>query len=301
MPAERLALYTTMYPGVEPYLRDWYTSVRAQTESGFELCVGLDGLSPADVTRAVGLEFQARWIPGARPTTPARLRSDAITQLVRDYDAVIFVDSDDVLLPARVAAARQQLARADVTGCALEIMDHAGQPVGAQFCPPSGIASATLLPRWNVFGLSNTAYRSATLDACLPVPDDCVLVDWLLATRAWSNGARLEFDATPHMRYRQYDANLAPVLQPFSGHQVLIATSRVLEHYRCMLDVEWELGRHERAALEAERRRVSTFDAAVRRDKSRLDAYVTALNRLPAMHVWWWQVAHPDLEHVWSN
>jgi hypothetical protein len=290
-----------MYPGVEPYLQDWHASVLAQTDTAFDLCVGLDGLSPADVTRAVGMELDGRWMPAVGPTTPARVRSEAITQLVREYDAVIFVDSDDVLLPERVAAARKLLARADVTGCALDIVDQAGRPVGAQFGPPAGLTTAALLPRWNIFGLSNTAYRSDTLGACLPVPDDCVLVDWLLATRAWSNGARLEFDAAPRMRYRQYEANVAPVLQPFNGRQVLVATSRVLEHYRCMLDLQWELGPRERAALESERRRVSRFDLAVRRDSDRLDAYVTALNRLPALHVWWWQVANPELEYVWSN
>lgn len=301
MRTDRLALYTTMYPGVEPYLKDWYASVQAQTDTEFDLCVGLDDLTPADISRAVGMDLGARWMPAASPTTPARVRSEAIAQLVHEYPAVIFVDSDDVLLPDRVAAARELLTRADVTGCALEIMDHAGRPVGARFGPPAGVASAALLPRWNVFGLSNTAYRASTLRACLPVPDDCLLVDWLLATRAWSGGARLEFDATPHMRYRQYEANVAPMLPPFSGRQVMTATGRVLEHYRCMLDVEWELGSRERAALEAERNRVSGFDAAMRQDGRRLDRYVSALNRLPVMHVWWWQVAHPDLERVWRN
>ena len=28
----RLALYTTVYPGVERYLADWYASVRRQTD-----------------------------------------------------------------------------------------------------------------------------------------------------------------------------------------------------------------------------------------------------------------------------
>jgi hypothetical protein len=301
MSAERVALYTTMYPGVEPYLRDWHASVLAQTDTDFDLCVGLDGITSAAVAEAIGTTPDARWMPARSPATPAQVRSDAMLQLVGDYAAIIFVDSDDVLLPTRVAAARGMLTRADVIGCALEIMDVSGRPVGAQFGPPTGSASAALLPRWNIFGLSNTAYRTSALRGCLPVPDDCVLVDWLLATRAWANGARLAFDATPHMRYRQYDANVAPMLQPFSGPQVMVATSRVLGHYRCMLDEPWKLGQRERAALEVERRRVSTFDAAMRQDPRRLDLYVTALNRLPAMHVWWWQVANLDLEQVWSN
>ena len=301
MRPDRLVVYTTIYPGAEPYLTDWYASVHAQTDQRFDLCIGLDLLTSSDVARAIGTVPDAQWVGPIQGATPARIRSDAMALLVEQYPAVVFVDSDDVLLPSRVAAARRMLERADVAGCALDMMDAEGRALGIRFKPPVGADSAALLPRCNVFGLSNTAYRSATLRRCLPVPDECVLVDWLLATRAWSNGASFAFDATPHMRYRQYPSNVAPMLQPFDDQQVMTATARVLDHYRCLLDMSWDLPRGQRAALEGERRRVVGFEAAMRQDARRLTEYVTHLNRLPPVHVWWWQVANPELEQVWTS
>ena len=38
----RIGVYTTVYPGVEPYLLDWYRSLRQQTDQEFQLWIGLD-------------------------------------------------------------------------------------------------------------------------------------------------------------------------------------------------------------------------------------------------------------------
>ena len=32
-----------------------------------------------------------------------------------------------------------------------------------------------------------------------------------------------------------------------------------------------------------------------------LERYVTQLNALPRRYLWWWSVAHPELEHLWSH
>jgi hypothetical protein len=297
---ERLAVYTTMYPGVEPWLGGWAESLRAQTDREFDLCIGLDVLSPAAAEAAAGRPLSAEWMQGNSGDTPARIRSRAIEYLAGRYDAVVFVDSDDLLHPSRIAAARLMLDGADVCGCALDIMDPAGRNLGVVFPAPPAADPASLLPRYNAFGLSNTAYRSDTLHSCLPIPDDCELVDWLLATRAWAGGARLTFDDTPRMRYRQYPSNVAPVLQPFSEQQVVAATARVLTHYRCVLDGAWPVPAGNRLALEQERARVTRFDRAARRRPGMLAAYVDALNALPAAVIWWWLVAHPALETIWN-
>lgn len=301
MPAESLAVYTTVYPGVEPWLPTWADSIAAQTDRRFDLCIGLDALEPDAVQAAAGRPLAAEWMEANPGDTPARIRSRAIEYLAGRYAAVVFVDSDDLLHPSRIAAARLMLDGADVCGCALDIMDPGGRPVGVVFPAPPGADAASLLPRYNAFGLSNTAYRSDTLQHCLPIPDECELVDWLLATRAWSAGARLSFDDTPRMRYRQYPANVAPVLQPFSEGQVVAATARVLAHYRCVLDGGWPVPAGNRRALERERARVAAFDRAARRRPGMLAAYVEALNALPPVVIWWWLVAHPELEAVWSS
>ena len=299
MCAERLALYTTIYPGVEPYLAEWFRTVDAQTDREFDLWIGLDTLSPADVAAACGRPCTADWVR-AIDATPAEIRSRALETVAEQYAGVILVDSDDLLHPSRVSAARRMLREVDVAACALELLDPDGRPLDVVLAPPAGTDAVELLPRYNVFGFSNTAYRSAALRQCLPFPADCALIDWLLATRAWSAGATLAFDPTPRMGYRQHPAGMAPVLPPFGEAQVLAATGRVLAHYDALLDRDWPLPAGPREALESERTRVAAFDAAIRHRPELLPEYVDALNRLQPARVWWWLVANPKLEAVWN-
>ena len=301
MPAERVALYTTVYAGVERYLAPWYRSVQAQTDTDFDLWISVDGLAPDAVARAIGEVPAARWLEAAPGESPARLRTVALERLVTAYPAVVFVDSDDVMHPSRVAAARAALRDHDVTACALEIIDRNGSAVGAVFEPPDGAALDTLLVHHNVFGLSNSAYRSDLLRRCLPAPADCLLMDWLLVTRAWTAGASLGFDRTPRMSYRQYAGNVARVLPPFAPAYVLQATERVLNHYRCVLDPAWPLPQCHRETLGRAQDVARAFHAAITGSAATLTRYIEALNQLPPRYVWWWCVAHPELEDAWSN
>jgi hypothetical protein len=73
-----------------------------------------------------------------------------------------------------------------------------------------------------------------------------------------------------------------------------------------VLDPAWRGARDalasRRALVVAAHARARTFRDAVVTDPARLDAYVEALNALPAARIaaaWWWMVAHPDLEGMW--
>jgi hypothetical protein len=298
---ERLALYTTVYPGVEEYLFAWYKSVLAQTDCNFDAWIGVDGLNLSAVIAAMGADASARWVIAAKSDSPAQIRQKAIARMIKKYPAVVFVDSDDVLEPTRVEAARESLQENDVSGCAMRIMDEDGYDLGVVFEPPDGVDIATILPRNNVFGLSNTAYRSRTLCRCLPIPPDCVLVDWFLITRAWTLGARVDFDFTCRMAYRQHPRNTARVLPPFTPQQVTLATERVLDHYTFVLENIPELQPQHRAKLEVARDRVKAFHTSIKDSPNTLHQYVRALNKLPSNHIWWACVAHPKLEEVWKN
>lgn len=301
MSSPRLALYTTIYPGVERWLGAWWTSVQRQTDRAFDLWIGVDALTVADVCAALGEEPAAEWVLAEPGDTPAGLRQRAIGALVERYDGVVFADSDDVLDASRIAAARAALASHDVSACALRIMDEHGGDVGVVFEPGPGEDAAALLPRYNVFGLSNSAFRCEVLRRCLPVQRECVLFDWMIAARAWALGARMCFDRTPRMRYRQHPANTARVLPPFSAAQVMRAAEHVRVFYRCVLDDTVPLPTPYRDAFAAAGARVETFMRTLSASPARLAQYVDRLNRLTPQYVWWWCVAHPDLEDVWSH
>jgi hypothetical protein len=297
----RLALYTTVYEGVEKYLKDWYESVQRQTDSDFDLYIGCDRLQPSEVETITRQSIHANWVESIN-ANPVQLRESAIRKILRNnHPAVIFVDADDMLHPTRVEAARETMRRASVGGCALDIVTETGESTGFRFGPTGLIDLTESLPRCNFFGMSNTVYRADLLEQCLPIPPDCVIMDWFLITRAWAAGAAIEFDSTRRMYYRQHPANLARVLPPFSAEYAKKATDLVLRHYVTVLRDIPELSESIRKILVAAQERVRTFHSVVVLDEPRLAEYVCALNQLPPTFTWWTCVAHPELEHLWNS
>jgi hypothetical protein len=298
---QRLALYTAMYPGARPFLEAWYRSVRAQTDAGFDLWITTDQIDVSEVVEVLGEAPAATWLAAPAGASPAQVRQLAIDEMTQAYPAVVFTDCDDVLHPSRVASARAALAEHDVAACALWFMDADGRGLGPVFAPADPMAWDALLPRCNAFGLSNTAYRSSVLRDCSPLPPAAPLADWLLATRAWASGASLWFDPMPRMGYRQHGANIARVLGPFTPGQVRTATEYVLGHYELVLQGGWKLPCTHAEAIRQAQERTTQFAETIVCSPVRLREYVAALNRLTPQYVWWWYVAHPELEAMWTN
>jgi hypothetical protein len=128
-----LALYTTVYPGVESYLADWYGSVLDQTDRDFQLWIGLDAIDAETAAQYMGGSVDAMWIQAGEGATPAQVRQRAWETLVGRCDEVVLVDSDDVLLPSRVATAREMLRASELAGCALQLVDAGGADLGLTF------------------------------------------------------------------------------------------------------------------------------------------------------------------------
>jgi hypothetical protein len=159
-----------------------------------------------------------------------------------------------------------------------------------------------LLPRHNVFGLSNTAWRSTLLRRCLPIPATAVLVDWFLATQAWLLEARLAFDDDIGMDYRQHGANMVRVVPPFSSEQVARETGHTRRHYDLVLASAPLAAAPERLAEVARAaEEVACFQREVVMKPEWLDRYVAALNTTAAAPVWGRVVACPEFRHMWTS
>ena len=294
------ALYTTIYPGVERFLADWYRSVLEQSDQDFDLVIGVDGVDLSAVIKALRESPRATWVPAAAGASPAQVRQNAFEMIARAYQAVVFVDSDDILMPQRVAAARQMLETYDVVASAMLLVDEDGGALNFIFNMPSGEDPTEWLLRGNVFGLSNTAYRTKVLEYCLPVPFNCILVDWYLATRSWLSGARLGFDPSIQMAYRQHGQNMASPLPPFTPARILAATRYVRQHYATMLQVI-QPGDLRRVDFEKMYNHIGEFYGTIHSRTDVLERYTAALNQLPGRSVWWACVAHPELEELWRS
>ncbi len=299
---ETVALCTAVYPGVEPFLGDWYRSVEQQTTWPTQIWIAVDGLSVDAVIARFGGSLQINWVQAEPGDTPALVRQRLLERVVATCGQVILADSDDLLHPQRVAAACDRLRHSDLTACGLRLVDAQGEPMGETILRlPAHGAPETVLPRHNVYGLSNTAWRSSVLRRCLPIPARVEIVDWYLATRAWLCGFRLDFDDGAHMDYRQHGNNMVCVQGPFTPEQIRRDTERVLHHFEMVQQVPLE------GALVARRKRLAEVAADVERfqhvvlaDGERLERYVKALNTLQSQPLWWVSVAHPALHTFWS-
>lgn len=298
---KRAALYTVAYPAAACFLRDWYRSVENQTESSADVWISLDCMTEQNVEKVVGKRPAAHFLQHEHGSSPARIRREALRIIAEQYETVILTDSDDILEPRRTESALRDLERADLSACGLRVVDRCGRDRGMIFGPGDAAIDAAFLARWNVFGLSNTAWSANLLRRCLPFDDGCCLIDWLLATRAMSHGARMTFNPEPLMAYRQYEANTVQVAAPFSPQGISVAAARVLGHYSRVLGGRELLSDPLQQQLSLARTRLLRFIAWAHTSPIRLEVYAAALNAMPVRGVWWWCVANPELEHIWNR
>jgi hypothetical protein len=316
MAGRRTAVCTAVYPGIEPWLPELCASIAGQTDRDFDVVVILDGLPERTWLERGGRMLAARILQAPAGKTAAEVRNILLANACTSHEALVLVDGDDVMLPERVAAARIDLQRFDVTGCAMELMDQDGRPLGhvfgglrrgdlpradAQACGPAdaqacGPADARAcgpkddryIFESNRFGMGNTAWRSAALSACLPVPADCVAADWYVATRARLQGRRFRFDPVPRMRYRQHPNNVAGVLPPFSPDRLLRGARLAAGHFRHVLDLaEAAPGTRYRERLEGASRRVGRFLERAVSDPRWLALFAEELGRSGPLDAWW--------------
>ncbi|WP_321401331.1 hypothetical protein [Maridesulfovibrio sp.] len=294
------ALYTTIYPGEELYLKPWFDSVAAQTDNDFDIVIGLDAFTPEQVFEHVGQEFEARFVSADAGATPVEVRTKPIELIINEYDQVVFTDSDDVLFPQRVERAKKQLQHCDLTACALEIINEDGSAAGQLFPLKENATLEELLPFANVFGLSNTAYRCELLRRVLPVPCECVMMDWFMATKAWFLGAEIYRDSAPMMSYRQHGSNTARVLAPFTEKQIINGFRLLKLHYSLLSDHVLADYPDKMELFRGADTRLDIFIDSMK-DEAKLNTYLISLNKLEEEHIWWSWLAHPQLEEIWKN
>lgn len=295
----RTALYTTVFPNAIPFLSAFSRSIDAQSDNDFDLWVSLDRLTVEEVEPLLGNGIQPQWVGSHDAAdSPATIRQRAWEQIVQHYDRVIFVDSDDVLGPERVAQAKRGLSQADVYACALDLINENGTRYGKAFRAGDVQDWKVFLASRNVFGLSNTAYRSDVLRNCLPLAETTALIDWHLINRAIHMDAKLLFDNSCHMSYRIYAASMARVLPPFDVDYIRYATDVVLRHYDVLRPYIATDHQHTQQ-IDDQRKNVALFASL---SLPLLEEYVRRLNTNgSSIYLWWDCVAHKELKWLWMS
>jgi hypothetical protein len=298
---DKVAVFTTVYPEGLKFLFHFFNSISEQIDRNFDLWIGLDRINEEDLIAYELDRFRVIFVKRAENESNISLRRRTIELMIENYYGIIFVDSDDILAPARVSISRSFLKTYDLYGCAMKIINEDGTDMNNTLRMPPGTDLSSLIPRFNIFGLSNTSYSTSMLHKCLPFPDDCLLLDWFLSTRAWFHGAKIYFDPMELMSYRQWSLNTARVVPPFTPEQILISTELVLQHYHFVLTSIPEISDSNRNNYEKIQSNIKLFYDSINQYPIVFQEYIQQLNQLRSYHIWWTCVAHPELESIWKK
>ena len=123
-----------------------------------------------------------------------------LKQVVEDYDAVLFLDIDDIPEQALVHIAKINAKEYDVTAFAMKLVNEQNEEFGR-------FGKEVDLSEYNIYGFGNTVWRSDALRKLLPIDLNDKPIDWQLANKAYSEGFSMHFERLPLIRYRQYGKN----------------------------------------------------------------------------------------------
>lgn len=165
----RLATYINLYNCDIAHLSEWDNGMRKQIDWDYEI-----------------VYYRAEHI------------NDTLLNTIDDYDAVLFLDIDDIPQPALISAAKQYAEKHDVTAVGMWMVED-GEITGLFGAP-------TNITEYNVHGLGNTVYRTEVLKDILPI-DIVWPLDYHLAKKAHEAGYELAFKSLPLIHYRQYGQN----------------------------------------------------------------------------------------------
>lgn len=228
----KAAFFSVVYPGVEAYLVDFFSSLEKQTSANFDLVIANDGLDTLDVS-AYLLKTRVVTVTG----TPAQIR-EAGLKFLRDqgYELVIFGDSDDYFSANRVEIALELLQSYDVVVNELDLVDERGGLLQSGYLSkrvvPGAEIPAEFIRDKNIFGLSNTAVRVSSLPK-QGIPSELVAVDWFLFGIMLEGGAKAVFSSASCTSYRQHGSNTAGLARQ-SPQKILPAVRVKAIHYAAM-------------------------------------------------------------------
>lgn len=289
----KTAVYTTFYPAMLKYANDFLYSVVEQSDSEFDLWIALDGLEPDQIKLPKSLK--ANYYQNKQAQNNIDLRKQALKEITANYEAVVLVDSDDILYPNRVKVAKKSLLRHDVYACSLDLITENGKDLGLKFRASNREDWLGFLINKNIFGFSNTAYRSNILKDIIAIPNQTIMMDWLVVLKALVNkNAQLYFDSNIHMAYRQYESNTNNIVSPLSAENIKRATSLLISH-QSIFKNELESFNY----FQEHFANISVFANYIENGEN-IENYLKELNKKKTVFYWFEQVAYKELEYLWN-
>lgn len=234
----KVAFFSVVFPGAEPYLNDFFKSLEKQSYKEFALVVVNDGLTCfSDYMK----EYKDLSIIEIKfSDSPAKIREYGLKYLgEQGYHYVVFGDSDDYFPENRVKIALDYLVDYDIMVNDLTIVDNKknildDRYLSTRLTNKQVIDGSCILDK-NFMGLSNTAVRVEILRD-LTIPSELIAVDWYMYTVLLQRGRRAVFTDDTITYYRQHDNNLVG-MNKFDDEMLLRGLDVKMRHYTALSSI----------------------------------------------------------------
>ena len=212
-----VAFLTTIFPMKKQFLIDFFDSLCIQTYSNFDVIVVNDGY---DNLSDIIVKYQnLSIIELPYSSTPAKNREYGINYCIdKNYDILVFGDSDDYFSKNRIDRSIQLLSNYEIVVNDLTLFNDIGIIEHKYFSnriENNSIINYSFIKDKNIFGLTNTAINLNILDK-VKFKELEVEVDWCMFKKLLKLDFNAIFTNEIISYYRQYSGNTIG-LRPSEG------------------------------------------------------------------------------------
>lgn len=286
MKKSKIAFLSVVFPAIEMFLHDFFSSIEKQTMRDFDLYLVNDGLNNLGnyLEYYKNLNVTQLELSGS----PAKLREKAIRHLKEaKYEAIIFGDADDFFLENRVEVLASLLKKHNIVANDIDIVDQTGEVVEKAYfsnrLKNGQRIDLNFIKNKNVFGLTNSAIGGDIISD-INFDDNLLAVDWYFFSKLLCEKCKASFTSETKSFYRVYGENIAG-LGKMDEEKIMQGLRVKTLHYKNLA-----------ATNDGYQRLYKQFNKLQReitRDSSLKEVYVKKIKTTNVFAPFWWEEIKP--------
>ena len=294
-------LMTVVYPGVEMYLDDYFSSVCIQSNHNFDLLIIADNCEVCEVPKIPGKVLK---LYNSEDKSLSLIRFEGIRYAIENnYDNLIFSDCDDYFSDNRIDQTINVLNSYDFISNEICLVNEDKTLINTNYM--SDILTKYTFDSYNdiidfnIFGLSNTGFKLELFNG-LPIPDEILAADWWIFTLLLLNGAKGKFVKEAITFYRQTNNNLVGMNKLLDKRRLLFGIKVKTLHYSNVL--KYCIDNNLEFAVEDYSEKLEEMEdlAVALKDEQFMQSYIeTVNNNIKQINKGWWSEIIPL--KVWNK
>ncbi|MBO8132052.1 MAG: glycosyltransferase family 2 protein [Candidatus Marinimicrobia bacterium] len=226
-----------VYPGVEKFLKDYFSTILFQIEHDFDLLI-LNDQANLDISKICHKRIKIINIEDKMSF--AQIRYEGILYGIQNqYETIIFTDADDYYSKNRISLSEEMLKNYSFVFNEIELVDSKKKKIRSNVLLHLGVKmeydNIDEIIDKNYFGLSNTAVNVKEIKS-LYIPKDIIAVDWWIFTVLLLNGCKGRFIKEVKTYYRQSEINLVGFCNKLNEKRLMLGIKVKTNHYKNLIE-----------------------------------------------------------------